>query len=116
MPTHPAPLIDLAGRPLALRPCDHCPRLTYGETCPQALPCPACGRGPGRPCARPSGQGCGWHAERIAAAERADAAREAAGDPTLPTPWGAQPWQPPGWRDPAPRATQGQLFPRGSTA
>ena len=83
----------------------------YGETCPQALPGPACGRGPGQPCRRPSGHGRGTrlrvgHAERI----------EAAGDPTLPAPWGAQPWQPPGWRNPTPRATQGRLFPHGATA
>ena len=39
-----APLRDLAGRPLTLRPCAHCPRQTWGETCPQALPCPTWAR------------------------------------------------------------------------
>ena len=105
-----APLIDRAGRPLALRPCAHCPRLTYGETCPQGLTCPRCGRGPGRPCVRPSGHGAGWHAERIALAEARDDAREAAGDPALPAPWAVQPWQPLGWVAPRRAPVQPRLW------
>ncbi len=105
-----APLRDLAGRPLALGPCAHCPRQTWGETCPKALPCPTCGAGVGCPCRRPSGHGCGWHAARLAASAAVDAARETAGDPTLPAPWAAQPWQPAGWRAAAPRAMQRRLF------
>lgn len=85
-------LVDLARRPLVLRPCLTCSGSTLGETCPQALPCPTCQRGAGGPCVRPSGHVLsggfgGAHDTRKAAAESVDRARELAGDPTLPARW-----------------------------
>ena len=93
-------LVDLAGRPLQRRPCAFCDGATVGATCPMSLPCPTCARvweghglgGVGRPCCRPSGhQAHRLHAARVRAAEAADDAREAAGDPTLPARWEDQP-------------------------
>jgi len=89
-------LVDLAGRPLVARDCPHCPTSTVGETCPQSLPCPSCAAAPGKPCRRPSEHAlsaafAGWHAERSAAAELVDDARQARNDPSLPAPWPPRP-------------------------
>lgn len=56
-------------------PCPFCGGdVIEGTTCPKSLPCPTCGARSGDSCRRPSGHRADrLHADRIAAAEEADA-------------------------------------------
>jgi hypothetical protein len=92
-------LIDLAGRPLLVQPCQHgpgCPAEYHvlNVTDPMTLECPHCGRGPGQPCQpprpsehRPPSVTDRPHRERELAAQEDMDRRAAAGDLTVPAPW-----------------------------